>query len=66
MPVTQTDVPTRGPSPAPPVAASAIVSPPQPRKELAAKSDAKPDGAREPFDFSEYIEFLQYAEWGWF
>jgi hypothetical protein len=65
MPVTQTDLPTRRTSLAPPVVASAIVST-QPRKELAKKGGTKPDGAREPFDFEEYIEFLQYAEWGWF
>lgn len=66
MPVTQTDVPARSTTPlAPPLGAGAIVSPEQPRASgLARKADAKP--AREPFDFNEYVEFLQYAEWGWF
>ncbi len=64
MAVTQTDVPARHTPLAPPVGASAIVATPPPRKEAAPKGDAKP--VREPFDFTEYIEFLQYAEWGWF
>jgi len=66
MPVTQTDVPARHTPLAPPVDASVIASTAKPRNELSQKAGAKPEGAREPFDFDEYVEFLQYAEWGWF
>ena len=66
MPLTQTDVPARPTTPlAPPLGAGAIASPEPPRASgLAQEADAK--AVREPFDFNEYVEYLQYAEWGWF